>query len=307
MPPITSQRLPLTPSVYRQWRATLQYPCVSAFRAARLREEVSSTRVQTDSPDPAATWLEALETRHLADLRFSEVTRALRAVSASYVQRRTRLAARGVLDGRGKRAAFAMFYGPLHYLLVREIVAALPGARDPIGTLLDLGCGTGAAGAAWATSVVPPAAVIGIDTHPWTLGEAAFTYRQFGLRADARRGDVSRAPLSATGGGRGAQPVKAVLAAYVVNELDDAARAALLPRLLDVARSGGRVLIVEPIANRLLPWWPAWQAAVEGAGGRADQWRIDTSLPSLVARLDRAAGLRHDTLTGRSLWLDGRS
>lgn len=262
--------------------------------------------MHTDSSDRAAAWLEALEARHLADLRFSEVTRALRAVSASYVQRRARLAAKGVLDGAGKRAAFAMFYGPLHYLLVREIVAALPAGRDPIGTLLDIGCGTGAAGAAWAAESSPRAAVVGLDTHPWTLGEAAFTYRQFGLRAEVRRGDVSRAPLPTGHGGRATRAVDAVLAAYVVNELDGPARDALLPRLLDAARSGVRVLIVEPIATSLVPWWPAWQATFEEAGGRADEWRVRMTLPSLVARLDRAAGLRHETLTGRSLWLDGR-
>ncbi|MGE0042328.1 MAG: methyltransferase domain-containing protein [Vicinamibacterales bacterium] len=257
-----------------------------------------------DTPGPLDPWLADLEARHLSDLRFSEVTRALRALSASYVQRRDRLAAKGALDGAGKRAAFAMFYGPLHHLLIRHIVAALPGATDPVRGLLDLGCGTGAAGGAWAAAMTPRPRVVGLDTHPWALGEAAATYRQFGLDAEVRRGDAARAPLP--GEPRASRGTDAVLAAYVVNELAPAARDALLPRLLGAGRAGARVLVVEPIATSVAPWWPAWREAFEGAGGRGDDWRVPVALPPLVARLDRAAGLRHDTLSGRSLWLDGR-
>src|SRR5260221_11312791 len=97
----------------------------------------------------------ALERRHLADLTFSEVSRALRSLSSAYVERRGRLAAGAALDGAGKRAAFALFYGPLHYLLVREIVGRLPGADRAVPRLVDLGCGTGAAGAAWAGRQLP--------------------------------------------------------------------------------------------------------------------------------------------------------
>src|SRR5206468_3788335 len=94
-------------------------------------------------------WLTALEQRHFSSLTFQEVSRALRALSATYVERRDRLREGAALSGAGKRAAFAVFYGPLHYLLVREIVGALrgPAVSGPT-TLIDLGCGTGAAGAA---------------------------------------------------------------------------------------------------------------------------------------------------------------
>jgi hypothetical protein len=40
------------------------------------------------------SWLADLERRHLADLRFSEVTRGLRALSSTCVQRRARPARR---------------------------------------------------------------------------------------------------------------------------------------------------------------------------------------------------------------------
>src|SRR5262245_47178738 len=105
------------------------------------------------TPD-TGTWLQALEARHLADFRLVEVTRALRALSSAYVERRQAIARGGALDSAGKRAAFALFYGPLHFLAVRHIVRSLD-AR-PRGDILDLGCGTGTAGAAWALEHDPP-------------------------------------------------------------------------------------------------------------------------------------------------------
>src|SRR5580765_6632098 len=67
-------------------------------------------------------WLQALEARHFSDLTFQEVARSLRALSSTYVERRGGIRKGAALSGAGKRAAFALFYGPLHYLLVREIV-----------------------------------------------------------------------------------------------------------------------------------------------------------------------------------------
>ena len=238
-------------------------------------------------------WLRALEARHLADLTFPEVSRALRALSSTYVERRHRLARGAALAGAGKRAAFALFYGPLHYLLVREIVRVLPGATASAATLIDLGCGTGAAGAAWASVCDRPPQVIGIDRHPWALAEAIETYRAFGLSARTQRVDVAIARL----------PGAAILAAFTLNELGDAARDALLPRLLDRASDRARVLIVEPVAR--FAWWNRWREAFAAAGGRDDEWRIRVELPPIVAKLDRAAGLHHQELTARSLWLPG--
>ena len=60
----------------------------------------------------------------------SNTTGSLRALSATYVERRDRLREGAALAGAGKRAAFALFYGPLHYLLVRDIVRSL-GAGQP--------------------------------------------------------------------------------------------------------------------------------------------------------------------------------
>src|SRR5207245_3664873 len=100
-------------------------------------------------------WCQALEQRHLRNLKFSEVRRGVQALSSLYVSRRRRLDRNSALDGAGKRAAFAMFFGPLHFLLVRRIVRALDARVPPRTAVLDLGCGTGVAGAAWVLELGP--------------------------------------------------------------------------------------------------------------------------------------------------------
>ena len=240
-------------------------------------------------------WLTGLEARHFSDLTFPEVSRSLRALSATYVERRDRLSEGAALSGAGKRAAFALFYGPLHYLLVREIVHAIPGATKGAPTLVDLGCGTGAAGAAWAEACSTPPQIVGVDIHPWTLAEAAQTYRDFDLRAKTIRGDAATITLP--------KSPALILAAFTINELPDDARDSLLPRLLERATNGDRILIVEPLAKGAVPWWGTWKLAFAAVGGRADEWRFHVELPPLVAKLDRAAGLNHRELKGRSLFL----
>jgi len=78
-------------------------------------------------------WLQALEARHFSDLTFQEVARSLRALSSTYVERREGIREGAALSGAGKRAAFALFYGPLHYLLVREIVRAIDADPERVG------------------------------------------------------------------------------------------------------------------------------------------------------------------------------
>ena len=245
--------------------------------------------------DRFSAWMAALEERHLRELTFAEVSRALRALSSAYVERRQRLAPGAALSGAGKRAAFAVFYAPLHYLLVRHIVQRLPTARDAPRLLIDLGCGTGAAGAAWATVCASPPRVLGIDRHRWALADALQTYRDFAIDGRTRRADVTRTSVP--------NGPAAVLAAFTMNELAAAARDALLTRLVERAARGDRVLIVEPLARAAVPWWHRWSDAFQAVGGRADEWRFAVDLPPLVAKLDRAAGLDHREITGRSLWL----
>jgi len=244
------------------------------------------------------SYLAQLEARHLADLRFSDVTRALRALSSAYVERReSALADHKALDGAGKRAAFALYYGPLHFLLIQHIVRELGVTFEP-GVVVDLGCGTGVAGAAIATFQSPPLGVIGFDVHPWTLDEARFTYRTFALKSDVRRVHAAKT--------RFPSDTSVIVAAFVVNELSDADRAALLKQFLSGSRlpaPGYRILIVEPISQRSSPWWDDWSAEFQKLGGRADIWKARVDMPPLVKRLAKAAGLRPEMLTARSLFV----
>jgi hypothetical protein len=61
--------------------------------------------------------------------------------------------------------------------------------------------------------------------------------------------------------------------------------------------------VIEPLARRSLPWWSEWSDRFLEASGRADEWRLPVALPEALAELDRAAGLDHRELTGRSLYL----
>ena len=248
---------------------------------------------------PFEQWVEALERRHLADLRFPEVTRALRALSSAYVERRHTVARGGPLGSAGKRAAFALFYAPLHFLAVSHVVRSLGLQDPPPSAILDIGCGTGAAGAAWALSTGGGPSVNGIDRDSWAVEESRWTYRVLGLRGASRRSDAAHLPVVKTGG--------AAIAAYVLNELPGDARPRVEDQLFAAAARGVRVLILEPVARGIAPWWGDTARRAAAAGGRADQWRFEVDLPPLLRTLDKAAGLNHRELTVRSIWIPGAS
>jgi hypothetical protein len=239
-------------------------------------------------------WLTSLDKRHLANLRPSVVSRALRSLSSYYVERRSKLGAGAALNTAGKRAAFALFYGPIHFLVTREIIMAIERARY-VAQILDLGCGTGAAGAAWALAS-GRCTINGIDKHPWAVDEANWTYRQFAITGYAGQVSIARAPIRGRKG-------HGILAAYSINELDDETRAGLLSRLLEAKDTGSHVLVIEPIAKRALPWWSEWEGMFTAAGGRGDEWRFRVELPERQRLLGRAAGLDPRELTARSLWM----
>jgi len=222
------------------------------------------------------------------------VSRALRSLSSCYVERRSKLSQGGALNTAGKRAAFALFYGPLHFLVTREIVRAIDRARY-VAHILDLGCGTGAAGAAWALES-GRASINGVDKHPWAVSEGSWTYRHFGISGYAGQGDIIRAPIRGRKG-------HGILAAYSINEIDPDAQIALLPKLVEAKELGAHVLVIEPIAKRALPWWAEWEGRFTSAGGRSDEWRFRIELPERQRLLGRAAGLDPRELTARSLWM----
>lgn len=253
-------------------------------------------------PAPAATrsgpasldgWLAALAARHLADLRLPEVTRALRALSSAYVERRQGIDRGAPLQGAGKRAAFALFYGPLHFMTVQRIAGAVPSLTGSFGQILDLGCGTGAAGAALALAGGSRTPVLGLDRHPWAVREARWTYHHFGLAGHARESTLARRPP--------VRPGTLLVAAWLFNELPAAVRQRLEDQVPAWRDRGATLLVVEPIARRVTPWWDDTAARAIAAGGRADEWRFPVDLPEPLRLLDRAAGLRHETLTARTI------
>jgi SAM-dependent methyltransferase len=244
--------------------------------------------------DAVDAFLAKLERRHTGALTFQEIRRALQALSSLYVERRTKLGEGAALDGAGKRAAFALYYGVQHLLLVREVVKALDAAAPPPRRVLDLGCGTGSAGAAWALEAGGTPFVQGVDRSGWVVQEARQTFGDLKLRGQARTGDVERAELDG---------FDAVVSAYTVNELTDGGRDALRSKMLAAAAKGTRVLVLEPLARRAIGWWTEWADAFGAAGGRADEWRFPARLPGITGKLGQAAGLDTTLLTCRSLYL----
>jgi len=249
-------------------------------------------------PDPLIRWLDALNARHFAALNFQEVRRSVQALSALYVERRTRLGQGSAFDGAGKRAAFATYFAPLHFLLVREIVRALGAASPAVSDILDLGCGTGIAGAAWALEVEPHSRITGIDRNSWAIREAKWNCEAFKLRGAFRSEELSVFKIGKH---------SAVIAAFTMNELPDELRQRMRRELMSAAKRGSAVLVVEPIARSMLGWWPEWAREWIESGGREDEWRFKVDLPEPIALMDKAAGLDHRELTGRSLWMPGKA
>ena len=216
-------------------------------------------------------------------------------MSSAYVERRH--AVPSGLESAGKRSAFALYYAPLHFVATAHVVTSLGAAAPPPHTIVDLGCGTGAAGAAWANLAGGASSIVGIDRHSWAATEARWTYRTLGLHGQARAGDATTLPR--------VKPGAAVVAAYLLNELSPDARRRLEDGLLDAASRGARVLVLEPIARAITPWWEETAQRFVAAGGRADEWQLETHLPPSTALLGKAAGLNSRELKVRSLFLAG--
>jgi len=248
------------------------------------------------------SWLRGLESRHRAGLTNAEFFKAVRALSARYVERRAELPGRSPLDSAGKRAAFAAFYAPLHFFTMREVVNALGANAQPVRTILDLGCGTGVASAAWALGVAAPPSLRGIDRHPWAIQESQWTWQQLRLGGHATRTDMVDAPNQLLRQGQ-ADAATAIVAGWSVNELPAPARERLLRHVIEAARIGVSVLVVEPLARAATPWWDQWVAAVRAAGGRSDRWKFDVTLPPSLAAIDEAAGFTREGLGAKTLWM----
>ena len=167
-------------------------------------------------------WLHAAIARYSPPLEFAEIRKGAQALSSLWVERRAAgaLAARAI-RGQGKRAAIATYFAPLHFLTVHHALDELyPGRTLRIRRLLDLGCGTGATGAAIASSAEKPCPLSAVDVSGWALGEAEATWVAFEIEGRKRRGALPRA-LPRAGAG------DLIALGWVVNELAAAARLTL--------------------------------------------------------------------------------
>ncbi len=231
-------------------------------------------------------------------LEFKEIRKGVQALSSLYVERREGrdLSARAV-EGEGKRAALATYYAPLHFLCAwhlfgdetRDATASEP------DTLFDLGCGTGAAGAAVARRLPRSPRVVGIDRSGYALREARRTHAAFGVAGSTRRGRLPRA-LPAP------RPGDVWLFAYALNEFSDSDREQTLKALCEAHSAGVRTLILEPLAGAATRWWPAWRRELEPLGLRFGTIKRSLARPEWIARLDRAASLDHRVLGARVAW-----
>lgn len=255
------------------------------------------------SPDDrVAHWIATLAPRYRGALDSREFLKAVRALSARYVERRDQLSERSPIDSDGKRAAFAAYYAPMHFFTVDALVRAAKLCTRSLDRIVDLGCGTGVVSAAWALVLPSAPSLLGVDASGWPLAEAVWTWRTLGLSGRTVRGDLvevaTREARSRTLAGTG------IIAGWSVNELTDAHRAPLLDALIESGKRGAVVLIVEPIGGQTTPWWPRWREAFERAGGRAEEWRLEPSLPESLQVLREAAGFPAAPVPVKSLVLD---
>jgi hypothetical protein len=183
---------------------------------------------------------------------------------------------------------------------MREIVVALKLADAPIDALIDLGCGTGAASAAWALALDRAPLVTGVDLNAWALGEARWNWRELGVAGRTRRGDlVSAARLQDPG--RRPRLRTAVLLAWSLNELAPPPRDGVVAALKDRLLHGDALLVVEPLARSAAPWWEMVASDLAPLGVRTDEWKFDTPLPARLADLNDAAGFGERQLSARTL------
>ncbi|MBI3449038.1 MAG: hypothetical protein HY049_09005 [Acidobacteria bacterium] len=294
-------------------------------------------------------WHRSLVQKFSRDLTFPEIRKGVQALSSLYVARRGRLAPSGggAFDGAGKRAGFALFFAPLHFLTIYHAVREIEFDALPFARLWDLGCGTGVGGAAWGLAqrfsaaletgpargaAAPGLKIVGVDRASFPLDEAAATYRAFGLRSETRRLDLGGA---AGAGGSAARPAilkigsapstpparrskrpeaasplrgdDAVILAYTLNELPEPSRETLLHDLMIGGRTSRPLVIVEPVARRVAPWWSLWERALgdESLSLHSLEFRKRVELPAWLAEMDRAAGVDHTELTARVMGVIG--
>lgn len=248
-----------------------------------------------DAGTVTAQWLAALEQRHLASLTKQEFTRAVRALSARYVERRGQLPDRSPLDSAGKRAAFALFYAPLHFLTA-EVALARSGVRTDLTALVDLGCGTGVCGAAWARMHEVPPSITGVDANAWAVDEARWNWRTLGLRGHAVRGDLLTIARGLLRQPTSTLATTGLIAGWTINELAKNDRDQLLDVLDQLLDRGATMVILEPLARGVAPWWEEWATRLAPRGVHEGDVKAEVDLPAPLDAFSDAAGFRKKEL-----------
>ncbi len=230
-------------------------------------------------------WLEAAIARQ-APLTFRDIRKGVQALSQRYVERRNDEAAlTRVLDSPARRAAFATYYAALH--LMQAVLAARAFETFcPTARIVDLGAGTGAVGLGASLALDTALPVVAYDRSGWALAEARHAARDWGIPLRTRRQDLARGlPRFAAGDG--------VVVGWTLNELPDKVRGEALETLRTAARNDTPILLLEPLAGAIAPWW---DDAVADLGLRAIELRARPERPRFIADMDRAAGLDHAEL-----------
>jgi len=225
-----------------------------------------------------------------APLTFSEVRKGVQALSQRYVERRD---PGDALASPAKRAAFAAYFAPLHLATAYGVASALPehvfaGAQR----IVDLGAGSGAAGAGVALALGSTTPVVALDRSGFALAEARRTHAVFGLRGEVQRAQL---PLGIPKLARG----EVAVLGWFLNECDEAARERVLGALERSLAAGARVLLLEPLAGRAVPWWDQVAARFATLGCASGSVRWTMQRPDFVARMDKAAHLDHRALGAR--------
>ncbi len=268
------------------------------------------TRTESDAPIEAVlpyasgefrvrfdAWLDDALTRHTHALEFREIRQGVRALSSLWLERRAGgELARRAIEGQGKRAALATYFAPLHLLTLHHALQQF-GDETLLGVrrIFDLGCGTGACGAAAGAALARPGSILGVDRSAWVLGEARRTWSQFGLRQRTRRAEL---PDGIPEGSDG----DALVLGWVVNELEAHPRDELRERLRAALTRGARVVVAEPLARGVSPWWEAWGEALDA---RSETVRLRVERPAWIEKMDLASGLDHSTLGARVMFAGG--
>jgi hypothetical protein len=249
-----------------------------------------------------AQWLAALEQRHMANLTKQEFTRAVRALSARYVERRGQLPDRSPLDSAGKRAAFALFYAPLHFLTA-EVALARSGVRTDLTSVIDLGCGTGVCGAAWARAAeVKTPSITGVDANAWAIEEARWNWRTMGLRGHAVRGDLLTTARGLLRQSNAALATTGVIAGWTINELAKTGRDQLLDVLDQLLERGAALVVLEPLARGVAPWWNEWATRLAPRNVHEGDVKAQVDLPAPLDAFSDAAGFRKKELGARVMY-----